>query len=69
MIDFFQSPIGLWLRMVAFLLMSLYFLRSGIWPNPDEPRKWHDRVIRVLGGILFGSGALFGSARIMGWVK
>lgn len=55
--------------MVLYLLMSLYFLRSGIWPTPDEPRKWYDRVIRILGGILFGSGALFGSAAIMGWVK
>ena len=68
-IEFLESPIGLWIRVVPFLFMSLYFLRSGISPNPDEPRKWQDRAIRILGGIVFGSAALFGSARIMGWVK
>jgi hypothetical protein len=69
MIEFLDSPIGLWIRVVPYLLISLYLLRSGIWPNRDEPRKWYDRTIRVLGGIIFGASALFGSARIMGWVK
>ena len=69
MIEFLKSPMGMWIRVVLFLFMSLYFLRSGIWPNANEPRKWYDRAIRILGGILFGSGALFGSARIMDWVK
>jgi len=68
-VEFLKSPIGMWIRVVLYLLMSLYLLRSGIWPNPNEPRNWYDRVIRILGGILFGSGALFGSATIMGWVK
>ncbi len=68
-IDFLESPIGLWIRVVPFLFLSLYLLRSGIWPKDDEPRRWYDRAIRILGGILFGSGALFGGVRIMGWVK
>jgi len=69
MIEFLESPIGLWIRVVPYLFISLYLLRSGIWPRPDEPRKWYDRTIRILGGIIFGSSAVFGSARIMGWVK
>lgn len=69
MIRFLESPIGLWIRVVPYLFISLYLLRSGIWPNPDGPRKWYDRTIRILGGIIFGSSALFGSARIIGWVK
>jgi hypothetical protein len=69
MIEFLESPIGLWILVVPYLFISLYLLRSGMWPNPDEPRKWYDRTIRILGGIIFGSSALFGGARIMGWVK
>jgi hypothetical protein len=69
MIKFFESPFGLWIRVVPFLFISLYLLRSGIWPNPDDSRKWRDRTIRIAGGVIFGSGALFGSARIMGLVK
>ena len=68
-IESLESPIGLWIRVVPYLFISLYLLRSGIWPNRDEPRKWYDRAIRILGGILFGSSALFGSVRIMGLVK
>ena len=68
-IDFLESPLGLWIRVVPYLFLSLYLLRSGVWPNREEPRKWHDRAIRILGGILFGSSALFGGARIMGWLK
>jgi hypothetical protein len=69
MIEFFESPIGLWIRVVPYLFISLYLLRGGIWPNPDEPRKWKDRTVRILGGVIFGSSALFGGARIRGWVK
>ena len=68
-IEFLESPIGLWIRVVSVLLISLYLMQSGLWTNPDEPRKWYDRTIRIFGGILFAAGALFGSARIMGWVK
>ena len=69
MIDFLQSPVGLGIRVVSFLFFSLHLLRSGIWPNHEEPSKWYDRAIRILDGVVFGSGALFGGARIMGWVK
>ncbi len=69
MIEFLESPLGLLIRVVPYYLLSFYLFRSGIWPNPDEPRKWYDRTLRILGGIIFGSSALFGSARIMGWVK
>lgn len=69
MIKFFESPFGLWIRVVPFFFISLYLLRTGIWPNADESPKWYDRAIRIAGGVIFGSGALFGSARIMGWVK
>ena len=69
MIEFSESPLGLWIRVVSFFFISFYLLRSGIWPNSDESRKWYDRTIRIAGGIILGSGALFGSARIMGWVK
>jgi hypothetical protein len=69
MIEFFESPFGLWIRVVSFFFISLYLLRSGICPNPDEPRRWYDRTIRIAGGVVLGLGALFGSARIMGWVK
>ena len=68
MIDFFESPFGLWIRVVIFFLLSLYLLRSGIQPDATEPRKWHDRALRISGGVIFGAGALFGSARILGWV-
>ena len=68
MIEFFESPFGLWIRVVAFLLLSLYLFRSGIQPEPEEPRKWLDRTIRIVGGLIFGVGAVFGSARILGWV-
>jgi hypothetical protein len=65
----FSKPVtGLWIRVVVSLLMSLYLLRSGLTPKPDEPQKWPDRAIRIVGGVIFGSGALFGIARIMGWV-
>jgi len=67
--DFLESPLGLWIRVLPLLFLSPYLLSSGIWPNRDEPRKRYDRAIRILGGILFGSGALLGSvssARIPG---
>jgi hypothetical protein len=67
MIEFLESPIGLWIRVVFSLLLSLWLFHTGLWPNPDHP-KGYDRAIRILGGMLFGSGALFGIARIMGWV-
>jgi hypothetical protein len=57
--DYTKNPVG------GEMAMSW----SGIWPNRDEPRKWYDRTIRILGGIILGASALFGSARIMGWVK
>ena len=63
-----ESPIGLWIRVVSFFLLSLYLLRSGYQPNAAEPRKWRDRTLRIIGGVIFGAGALFGSARILGWV-
>jgi peptidoglycan/LPS O-acetylase OafA/YrhL len=68
MIDFFESPLGLWIRVVFFFMLSLYLLRSGIQPDTTEPRKWYDRALRIIGGVIFGVGALFGSARIVGWV-
>ena len=68
MIDFFESPLGLWIRVVSFFLLSMYLLRSGLQPNATEPRKWYDRTLRIIGGVIFGAGALFGSARILGWV-
>jgi hypothetical protein len=69
MTHFLESPLGLWIRVVPFFLLSLYLLRSGIQPNAAEPRKWYDRAIRIVGGVVFAAGALFGSARIMGWVQ
>jgi hypothetical protein len=69
MIESLNSPVGLLIRVVPYYLLSLYLFRTGIWPNQAEPRKWYDRALRILGGIIFGSSALFGSARIMGWVK
>jgi hypothetical protein len=69
MIQFFESPLGLWIRFVVYIAFALYLLRSGISPNPSEPRKWYDRAIRISGGGVFVTGALFGAARIMGWVR
>ena len=69
MIEFSETPFGLWIRVVSSFFISPYLMRSGIWPNPDEPRKWYDRTIRIAGGVILGSGVLFGSARIIGWVK
>jgi len=69
MIEFFESPLGLWIRVVPYLFISVYLIRSGAWPESQEPRKWYDRTIRVAGGTIFLMSALFGSARIMGWVK
>jgi len=67
--DFLETPLGLWLRVVAYLFLSCYLIRSGVWPNTKEPKKWYDRTIRVAGGVLFLGFSAFGSARIMGWVK
>jgi hypothetical protein len=68
-IEFFESPLGLWIRVVPYLFLSVYLIRSGVWPNAGEPRKWYDRTVRAVGGLIFLTFALFGSARIMGWVK
>jgi hypothetical protein len=54
MIESLNSPVGLLIRVVPYYLLSLYLFRTGIWPNPAEPRKWYDRALRILGGIIFG---------------
>jgi hypothetical protein len=69
MINFFASPLGLWIRVVPLFFLSLYLLRSGIQPDGSEPRKWYDRAIRIAGALIFGAGALFGSARILRWAQ
>jgi hypothetical protein len=69
MIEFLESPLGLWMRVVPYLFLSIYLIRSGAWPESQEPRKWYDRTIRVAGGMIFLASAIFGSARIMGWAK
>ena len=35
-------------------------VRSGITPGAGDSRKWYDRAIRILGGMLIGLMALLG---------
>jgi hypothetical protein len=70
MMQFFESPLGLWIRVLPYLFISVYLIRCGAWPESREPRQWYERTIRVAGGTIFlKHPRLFGGARIMGWVK
>lgn len=39
MIEFLESALGLWIRVVPYLFISFFLLRSGMWPSRDEPRN------------------------------
>jgi len=41
-------------------------IRSGISPGRDDPKKWYDRAIRVVGGILIFLVLVFGA--ILAWM-
>jgi hypothetical protein len=42
------------LSILALAVMPFYFVRSGLSPRRGEPKAWYDRVIRVVGGLIFG---------------
>jgi len=41
------------LGILALFVMPFHFVRSGLSPRRGEPKAWYDRVIRVVGGLLF----------------
>ena len=48
--DLFASRLRLTSRLPGMIYGQI---RSGISPRGQEPRKWYDRTIRIIGGILF----------------
>jgi hypothetical protein len=47
-----QRSILWWFRTVAIFFFIAVTIWSGIRPGADDSRKWYDRTIRALGGLI-----------------
>jgi uncharacterized membrane protein YfbV (UPF0208 family) len=54
---------------VATWIVGLYWLaKSAIRPDPKNRLKWYDRIIRLVGVLMFGTFLLFGIPYWLGLV-
>jgi hypothetical protein len=56
------------LRQASWLLvLPIMLIRSGVFPTQADPKKWYDRAIRIVGGVLILLTWLIGM--IVAWVN
>jgi hypothetical protein len=55
-----------WLKVLGMFAALLWIVWSGVRPSRSDPKKWYDRAIRTVGGMIIIGALLFGLILTLG---